>query len=104
MLKGIDDLEALNPVERYRFDLATLIWLQAIEQAFADIRQREYPDDMEDTYKVMVPGVLNTPGGLKWWESRRPWFSAAFQKEVDALWANPPAQSKQTGIRAWPHT
>ena len=94
----------LNPVERYRFDLATLRWLQAIEQAFADIRQREYPDDMEDTYKVMVPGVLNTPGGLEWWTSRRSWFSANFQREVDALLASPPENANYTGVKAFPHT
>jgi hypothetical protein len=104
VLKGYDDLKCLNPVERYRFDMATLVWLQAIEQAFADIRQRNYPDDMEDTYRVMVPGVLNTPGGLEWWTSRKPWFSAAFQKEVDALLENPPEQHMKAGAKAWPHT
>ena len=41
VLKGFEDLESLTPVERYRFDLATLVWLQAIEQAFADIRHFE---------------------------------------------------------------
>ena len=104
VLKGFEDLDSLTVNERYRFDLATLVWLQAIEQAFADIRQREYPDDMEDTYKVMVPGVLNTPGGLKWWASRRPWFSAAFQKEVDALLASPAAEHSKAGTKAWPTT
>ncbi|MGR8949756.1 MAG: hypothetical protein ACU84Q_17070 [Gammaproteobacteria bacterium] len=104
ILKGCDDLQSLTDVERYRYDLATLVWLQAIEQAFADIRQRDYPDDMEDTYKVMVPGVLNTPGGLEWWASRKPWFSAAFQKEVDELLANPPEEHTHAGVRAWPYT
>jgi len=104
LLKGFDDLNSLSPVERYRFDLATLAWLQAIEQAFADIRQRDYPDDMEDTYRVMVPGVLNTTGGLEWWASRKPWFSVAFQKEVEALLTNPPAEHEQTGVRAFPGT
>lgn len=104
VLKGFEDLESLTPVERYRFDLATLVWLQAIEQAFADIRQREYPDDMEETYKVMVPGVLNTPGGLKWWASRKPWFSVAFQSEVDALLSEPPSAHAKAGVKAWPST
>lgn len=100
MLKGVEDLASLSTLQRYRFDLAVLVWLQAIEQAFADIRQRDYPDDMEDTYKVMVPGVLNTPGGLVWWQERKPWFSAAFQNEVDALLARPSGDSVFTGIKA----
>lgn len=104
ILKGTEDLAALSPVERYRYDLATLIWLQAIEQAFADIRQRNYPDDMEETYKIMVPGVLNTPGGTEWWASRRSWFSADFQKEVDVLLQNPSAASNYAGVKAWPYT
>ena len=104
VLKGMDDLGTLSSVERYRFDLATLVWLQAIEQAFADIRQRDYPDDMEDTYKVMVPGVLNTSGGFAWWEQRKPWFSASFQREVEKLIANPPKQSSHAGVKPWPRT
>jgi len=99
IIRGLDDIDSLDSTERYRFDLATLIWLQAIEQAFADIRQRDYPDDMEETYKVMVPGVLNTPGGLIWWSERRPWFSADFQKEVDVLLADPPEGFEFTGVR-----
>jgi hypothetical protein len=104
ILRGFEDLGSLNAVERYRFDLGTLRWLQAIEQAFADIRQHDYPDDMEDTYKVMVPGVLNTPGGLDWWASRRSWFSAKFQKEVDALLESPPENASHTGVKAFPDT
>ena len=104
ILKGFDNLASLSTTERYRFDLTTLVWLQAIGQAFADIRQHDYPDDMEETYQVMVPGVLNTPGGLEWWKSRKPWFSTAFQKEVDALLANPPTEHEQAAVKAWPHT
>jgi hypothetical protein len=104
MLKCSDDLKSLSAVERYRYDLATLVWLQAVEQAFADIRQGDYSDDMEDTYKVMVPGVLNIPGGLEWWASRKPRFSKAFQKEVDEHLANPPTEHTHAGVKAWPQT
>ena len=103
ILRGLDNLGDLNPTERYRFDLATLVWLQAIEQAFADIRQRDYPDDMEDTYRMMVPGVLNTPGGLEWWTQRKPWFSANFRKEVEILLEHPPKETLFTGVRPPPH-
>jgi hypothetical protein len=29
---------------------------------------------------------MATPGGREWWNSRREWFSPAFQQEVDG-WA-----------------
>ena len=106
ILNGFADLdrfENFTPVERYRFDLATLIWLQAIEQAFADIRQRNYPDDMEDTYRVMVPGVLNTLSGRIWWKQRKAWFSANFQKEVESLLDAPPGESIFAGTSPRPN-
>lgn len=102
ILHGMENLESLNPVERYRFDLGTLVWLQAIEQAFADILQRHYPDDTLYTYRVMVPGVLNSPGGLAWWHQRKAWFSENSSIKMESLLSNPPEETAQTGVRPWP--
>ena len=97
--RGMADLDTLDNVERYQFDLAIMVWLQAIEQAFADYIEHDYPEDMVKTYRTMVPGVLNCPGGLRWWNERKVWYSDDFQKQVDNLLTTPPKGSEAAGIR-----
>ena len=91
-VQGYTDLSSMRPTERYRFDLLLLVWLQAIEQAFADNRNGDLEDDLIVGYRNAVPSILNTPGGVQWWRERRYWFSHAFRYEVDELLKNPPEE------------
>ena len=89
---GFGDIGSMPPVERYRFDLLLLVWLQAIEQAFADFRNGDLDEDLLVGYRNAIPSVLNAPGGSAWWKERKYWFSHAFRAEVEALLANPPEE------------
>ena len=40
-----EGLDALSPHERYRYDIAYYIWLQTIEEAYADFRAGYYPEE-----------------------------------------------------------
>ena len=94
VVRGIKDLATLTEEEKYRFDVQFLVWLQAIEQAFADYRQKRYTLDSLWGYRNAVWMALTTKGGNDWWGQARVWFSPSFQKEVDDLLENPPDGAK----------
>lgn len=93
-LKGLD---ALTPEERYRFDIAYAIWLQAAEQAFADSRAGFFDADHLISWENSIPGFLSTPGGVEWWKQRRVWFSHEFRNDVDRMLTNTKGEVEQSG-------
>ena len=97
VVRGFESRDNLNAVETYRFDLGMAVWLQAVEQAFADYRDGRYPEEFLETYRNTVPAFLSTPGGTSFWNERKVWFSNSFRQEVDQLLANPGAKSKFAG-------
>lgn len=98
-VRGSQDLQALDAVERYRFDLAMVRWLQAIEQAYLDYRDDLYPQEVFDTYRQNIPGVLNSPGGSEWWNQRDAWFTADFRAHVEQLLLAPGPEAAKAGIQ-----
>lgn len=60
---NLDGLASLTPEERYRFDIAYVILLQAGEQAFADFRAGYFDGEHLISWENSVPGFLSTPGG-----------------------------------------
>lgn len=84
---NLEGLSALSPEERYRFDIAYVIWLQAAEQAFADARAGFFDPEHLLSWQTSIPGFLSTTGGQEWWQDRRDWFTHDFRAEVDAMLA-----------------
>ena len=101
VVRGQVSREDLDVSEQYRFDLVMGNWLQAVEQAFADNREGNFPSEFMHSHTNSVPAFLNTPGGTSWWNARKVWFSKAFQKEVEKLMSNPSPDSKFAGVN--PH-
>ena len=89
MIRGQVSRDDLGPAERYRFDLAMANWLQAVEQAFADRRDGNYPEEFMNSHNNSVPAFLNTPGGTSWWNDRKVWFGETFQQEIENIRSNP---------------
>lgn len=83
-----EGLAALTAHERYRYDVTYYIWLQTIEQAYADFRVGLYPDDSIAPWANSVQGFLSSTGGTAWWEERKFWFSQEFRLDVDRLLAS----------------
>ena len=99
VLRGLEGLDGLTQVERYRFDIATSIWLEAIEQAFADSKLDSFPKDLLVAYTNRLYIILDRPGGLAWWEQRQAWFSPSFRAEVERLRKQAtPEDMKNAGI------
>ena len=97
IVKGQESRDNLSVSERYRFDLAMGNWLQAVEQAFADNREGNYPAELMHSHIQNVPAFLNTPGGTSWWNERKVWFSEVFQQEVENLRSNPSPDTRFAG-------
>ncbi|MGH0029290.1 MAG: hypothetical protein ACQGVC_05840 [Myxococcota bacterium] len=99
-LRGNNEgLDSLTPEERYRFDIAYCIWLQPLEQAYADYRAGLYPADHLVAYENSIPGFLSTPGGSQWWRERKVWFGHAFRIEVERLLEALPDEALRSGTR-----
>jgi hypothetical protein len=97
MIKGFGSLEELNPVERYRFDIALVQWLFNAEQTIADHKEGILPESTLVAYKSAVPTYLNTPGGVTWWGERSVWFSQEFRETIDTLVANLGSEGMASG-------
>ncbi len=102
MFQGWIDLEELNPVERYRFDLGAYAWLASVEQAFADHELGLFPDDSMVIFRNNIPGVLNAKGGAQWWSERQIWFSKGFRNQVDRLLQTPGDEYLGAGVNPIP--
>ena len=94
MVTGLSELKSMTPVERFRFDMGTLIYLQVMEQAFTNARYGDMDEDILTGYRNAIPSLLTAPGGEQWWAERKYWFSHAFRREVQELLTNPPEESR----------
>ncbi len=82
---GLDAFAALEPERRTRFDMILGMWMQAVEQTFADVREGLVEPEYAVPYRDFVRQIFSCPGGQQWWSERRAWFTVSFQKEVDKL-------------------
>ena len=97
-LRGHNEgMPALNPVERYRFDLLFVPWLQSCEQAFSDYREGMFPLDQFEVFENSVAAWLTTEGGSEWWTERNVWFGRKFQEEVELLLKRNIAEAHKAG-------
>ena len=76
-------------------------WLLNVEQSFADYRDGILPESTLVAYKNIVPAFLGTPGGAKWWDERRVWFSHEFRETVDFLMASPSSEAMIAGPKLY---
>jgi len=96
VLRGMENLDDLNDVERYRFDMTAAGWLIAVEQAFAARELNRYDESNLAPFKSQIKGIVSSPGGGKWWEESRIWFTSAFQKSVDEIRKDKTIQTRAT--------
>ncbi len=98
MIRGQLDIESLNPVERYRLDLALISWLYPLEQAFAAHRDGFYPAEFVLPVRPSIKTILSSPGGSRWWAERRSWLSDYFQAEVDQILRDDSIEGGRSGV------
>ena len=82
---GLDQLADLDPSQRTRFDMIFAMWMQAIEQTFAGVREGQLESEYAVPYREYLREMLSCPGGLQWWGEHRAWFTRSFQREIDQI-------------------
>ncbi len=82
---GLDQYASLDAAQRQRFDMIFGMWMQAIEQTFADIRQGLADPEYGVPYRDYLKKLFLCPGGLQWWDEHRAWFTGSFQREIDTI-------------------
>ncbi len=82
---GLDQLADLDPSQRTRFDMIFAMWMQAIEQTFAGVREGQLESEYAVPYREYLRVLFSCPGGLQWWSEHRAWFTASFQCEIEEL-------------------
>ncbi len=103
MLRALESLESVTPVERYRFDSWMYCWLHAHEQEHIASRESTYLDEFLAPKRRAIAAYLLTPGGSQWWNERKTWFTDYFQKVVDDIVAVPPPGFETSGFRPAPN-
>lgn len=86
---GLDRVPELDAPQRTRFDMIFGMWMQALEQSFADVREGVVHAEYTEPYRNYLRQVFSCPGGQQWWSERRAWFSVSFQGEVERLIGGP---------------
>ena len=82
---GFDRLDEMSVADRWRFDLVWTIYLQGMEQTVADEREGLQTPEYVEPYRNVVRAMLALPGGRQWWDERKSWSTASFQKEVERI-------------------
>lgn len=102
ILRAFESIESLTPVERYRFDSWMYGWMHAHEQEHLASRESSYLDELLAPKRRAIAGYLLSPGGARWWNERRTWFTDYFQSVVDGIVADPPPGFETSGNRPAP--
>ena len=85
LIRGQRSLDDLNDVEHYRFTVAMLGYLTALEQAFVARRYNLYFDEDLIPLEANIYALLVPPGSQQWWKIRRAHFTPSFQEIVDNI-------------------
>ena len=106
---GLSDRDALDPVERYRFDSMLNRLSATMENYHYQNRQGAMDPEQWTRMRVVLRLLLSTPGGQAWWSSRRrtnaSWVKAAsgladlsfdrfVDQEIEQLKSSPPVDSQ----------
>jgi hypothetical protein len=86
---GLERVPELDASQRMRFDMIFGMWMQALEQSFADVREGVVDSEYTVPYRSYLQQIFACSGGKQWWSQRKAWFSASFQVEVDRLIEGP---------------
>jgi hypothetical protein len=82
---GLDRFLELDELQRGRFIVILSLWMQGVEQTFADVREGIVDPEYAVPYQDTLRKSFSCPGGREWWSEHRAWFTESFQREVDHL-------------------
>lgn len=84
-VKAMENLDGINPGQRYQFDMYMMCWLQNAELMILDHRDGLIQEETLEPYRVAIAGHLRTPGGSQWWDERQAWFTQEGKRAIDEI-------------------
>jgi hypothetical protein len=85
VIRGGDDFDSLDRVEKARFRFHLLSLLRSAESAYFHGELRTLRPEMWTGIRESVRVILEQPGGQKAWTLIKPRFASEFQNYVDGL-------------------
>jgi hypothetical protein len=82
ILRGAQEYEALEPLERMRFNLAMSSFFRNIENLHAKFRSGAVDREVWSGWANRTHAMLTGPGTRRWWELNASGFSTEFQQFV----------------------
>jgi hypothetical protein len=89
-VRGINGLENLNGIERYRFFILWFHILRAGEQLHYYSLEGMVDQRIWRGFQRQLDEVLRLPGVQQYWKIRKDWYSDEFQAFVDSIIAEAP--------------
>ena len=78
-LRGINDFEDLEPLERFRFSSHAGRITRVLEGLYLHHREGSLAQDAWDGIDRTIRDVFAYAGGRAWWKTRAHWYSSSFQ-------------------------
>ena len=83
-VRGMQDIEALEPVERFRFHVSLHVFFRTTDNAYYQFRHGALEAEQFEGISHQLLAILRSaPGMQTYWEDRKDWYSEAFQEYVD---------------------
>jgi hypothetical protein len=84
-LRGMQDLESLDEVEKVRFSALAAQCARVFESALVQHDKGALDEDVWTGFQPAIRDVFSQPGVKTWWEKRKHWHSSGFQILVKRL-------------------
>lgn len=82
--RGIQDFDALDPVDRVRFNAQIQVFFRIAEDAHSQHRLDRLPRDMWLAFEATFSAVAALPGVRRWWRLREAFFTPSFRTWVES--------------------
>jgi len=81
--RGLQDIQSLQPVEKFRFFALLHKFFRAYENAYYQFRNGALDDDAFEGLTQMMLMIKTTPGIITYWEERKGWYNKKFQLYIN---------------------
>ena len=100
VMKGMNDRQALNPVEQWRYDATCRAYFHIVHTMFMQARLGVGDKSIMFAEERGLKTVLSTPGGKEFWMENPYGFSEEFRAYIDRLIIEVDAETAQLANRA----
>ncbi|MGI9323619.1 MAG: hypothetical protein ACR2PZ_00255 [Pseudomonadales bacterium] len=83
MMSGHSDIEALNPVDKYRYSMALLLMFELHQTYFIQLSRGTAGSETWEYYSRVFDGLMRLPGVVSWWRGVHRNFEPGFTSYIN---------------------